>query len=52
MVSLKSQADRESFFAILVFNPYVFSLFSWILGDLLASVVSLFPEDDIEHTMF
>ena len=50
-VSLKSQADRESFFAIFVFNPDVFSLFSWLLGDMLASV-SLFPEDGIELTMF
>ena len=51
MVSLKSPTDRESFFVIFDFNPDGFSLFSWLLGDMLASV-SLFPEDDIELTMF
>ena len=49
-MSLRSHADLESFFAILVFNPVVLSLFSCLLGDELASVY-LFPDEDIELTM-
>ena len=50
-MSLKSPTDRESFFNNFVFKPEGFSLFSWLLGDILVSV-SLFPEEDIELTIF
>ena len=50
-MSLKSHADCESFFANFDLNPDEHSLFSWLFGETLASV-SLFPEEDIELTMF
>ena len=49
-MSLRSHADLESYFVILVFKPVVLSLFSWLLGDELASV-SLIPDEDIELTI-
>ena len=50
-MSLRSHADCESFFANFELNPDEHSLFSWLFGDVLASG-SLFPEEDIELTMF
>ena len=50
-MSLKSHADCESFFANFDSNPDEHSLFSWLFEETLASV-SLFPEEDIELTMF
>ena len=50
-MSLRSHADCESFFANFDLNPDEHPLFSWLFGDALASV-SLFPEEDIEPTMF
>ena len=51
MLSLTSTTDRQSFFVNFDLNPIVSSLTSWLSGDKPNSV-SLFPEEDIELTMF